>query len=272
MTRLPKRIAALLWLVLLSMLCLNWAGAGRAQDGTVPVLASPALIDSGILKFVLPRFSLKTGVSVDVQQLDPASFSFSEPAIVLTESLPPPPGWNSLPLLQDMTGKTYHMLTPSAPARAIKRLADWLVSETGRRTIAQFEIDGAQAFSPADAAAVRTEQRDFRGNAGRGQKLAYTHCGRCHVIGDKNRMKGIGSTPSFGALRALPDWEDRFTTFYVRNPHPALVQVSGITTPFTSANPSPIAPLEITQAEMDDILAFVAALEPADLGAPVRHQ
>ncbi len=85
-------------------------------------------------------------------------------------------------------------------------------------------------------------------------------------------MKGIGSTPSFGALRALGNWRERFETFFARNPHPAIVQLEGVTPPFAAATPPPMAPVVITRAQFDDILSFVEALTPADLGAPIRHQ
>jgi len=61
--------------------------------------------------------------------------------------------------------------------------------------------------------------------AARGQTLSQTHCTRCHVVGDFNPHGGISSTPSFQMIvNALPDWQDRFSTFYVRRPHPAAVE------------------------------------------------
>ena len=38
----------------------------------------------------------------------------------------------------------------------------------------------------------------------------------------------LGSTPSFPALKTLPDWFDRFTAFYALNPHPSFLLVEGI--------------------------------------------
>ena len=85
-------------------------------------------------------------------------------------------------------------------------------------------------------------------------------------------MSSIDSSPSFFALRSLPDWEDRFQTFYVLNPHPAFTQIADVTPPFPDELPSPIVPVEMTLEDVDAILAFVAALKPADLGAPLQHQ
>jgi hypothetical protein len=85
-------------------------------------------------------------------------------------------------------------------------------------------------------------------------------------------MNAIGSTPSFAVLRALPDWGARFQGFFALNPHPAFTQVADVTDPFPIDRPPPIIPVEITLDDLEAILAFVAAMEPADLGAPLLHQ
>jgi mono/diheme cytochrome c family protein len=103
-----------------------------------------------------------------------------------------------------------------------------------------------------------------------GEKLALRHCGRCHVVNERNRMGGIGSTPSFAALRTLPDWEERFRAFFALNPHPAFTQVDGVTEPFPPERPSPIHPLALTPDEIDAITGFAGTIAPKDLGAPVR--
>ena len=46
----------------------------------------------------------------------------------------------------------------------------------------------------------------------KGEKLVRQHCTRCHVVGNLNKYGGIGSTPSFGAMKSLSDWQDRFAT------------------------------------------------------------
>jgi hypothetical protein len=85
-------------------------------------------------------------------------------------------------------------------------------------------------------------------------------------------MTGIGSTPSFSVLRSLPDWSDRFSVFYVLNPHPSFTVIDGVTPPFATNRPPPIAPVVLTLDDLEDVLAYVAGLKPADLGAPLRHQ
>ena len=62
-----------------------------------------------------------------------------------------------------------------------------------------------------------------------GQKLAEDHCTRCHIVSDINPWGGISSTPSFQLMvNALEDWEDRFETFHVRRPHPAVIRFEGV--------------------------------------------
>jgi len=103
-----------------------------------------------------------------------------------------------------------------------------------------------------------------------GEKLTLQHCGRCHVINERNRTGGIGSTPSFGALRTLDDWEARIRGFYALAPHPAFTQVVGITDPFALDRPSPIHPVELTQDDLEIITEFTRTVAPKDLGGPVQ--
>ena len=103
-----------------------------------------------------------------------------------------------------------------------------------------------------------------------GEKLTLFHCGRCHVINERNKYGGIGSTPSFGALRTLEDWEDRMRAFYALAPHPAFTQIEGITEPFPINRPSPIYPMELTEAEIETIIEYTRTIPPKNLGNEVR--
>ena len=97
------------------------------------------------------------------------------------------------------------------------------------------------------------------GDVERGRAVAEQQCSRCHVIGDFNRMGGIGSTPSFQLLvNALEDYEDRFRSFFARRPHPAFVTVKGYPRP--NALPANAAPIEITDEKVEDVLAFAKTL------------
>ena len=94
----------------------------------------------------------------------------------------------------------------------------------------------------------------------RGLEIAIEHCSRCHVIGDYNRMGGIGSTPSFPGLTYLEDYVTRLQTFYTRRPHPAFARVPGYQK-WSTANPS-IPEFVITQEDISDIASFVKTLKP----------
>ncbi len=99
------------------------------------------------------------------------------------------------------------------------------------------------------------------GDAEKGRAFATEHCSRCHVIPDHNRMGGIESTPSFSLLLKLDDWRDRFGSFYARRPHPVFVRMAGTAPP--STDPSAVAVFEMTQTQLDDLMAFVEDLRAA---------
>lgn len=218
-------------------------------------LAAPEdLTQSGLLKHILPRFSLKTGVRVVADPDGPMGLATA------------PPGD---PVFKGPGGIYYLRTDDSAPQQ---RFRDWLLSEIGKRTVEQFRPESGPAFSAHFEIAKAEAAPEFEGDAVRGGALALTHCGRCHVIGDQNRMAGLGSTPSFPVLRALPDWSERFQSFYVRNPHPSFTQVTGVTAPFSPERPPPVVPITIGLEDLAAILAFVAATGAADLGAPLQFQ
>tara|TARA_R110000824_G_scaffold38336_1_gene117232 strand:+ start:246 stop:641 length:396 start_codon:yes stop_codon:yes gene_type:complete len=95
-------------------------------------------------------------------------------------------------------------------------------------------------------------------DAENGRALAERHCARCHVVGAFNPQGGIGSTPSLQWIKKLPDWRDRFQTFYVRRPHLAFIKVKGLA-PLTKLPPY-ATPIEIAPVDADDIFAFIEAL------------
>jgi hypothetical protein len=97
------------------------------------------------------------------------------------------------------------------------------------------------------------------GDVAKGHDLAVTYCARCHVVSEKNRFSGISSTPSFMLLvAALPDWKERFETFYARRPHPVHVRVKGYA-PLTDLPPN-ATPFEIELKDVKDIVAYVQTL------------
>ncbi len=131
-------------------------------------------------------------------------------------------------------------------------------------------LQAAEGALPPKADPVAQPQVAAAGDVAHGERLALRHCGRCHVVNEKNRFGGIGSTPSFAALRALPQADDKFAAFWTFNPHPAFMQVEGQTKPFDAAHPPSAAPVILTQQEAEAIAAYAATIPPLDLGAPVK--
>ncbi|MEO1275764.1 MAG: hypothetical protein AAFV96_10350, partial [Pseudomonadota bacterium] len=180
----------------LLVLALGLGGPVAAEDKALSLGAPEALREAGLLQYLLPRFSLKTqvrvtlGASGEVELRDAAA-----------------PGFRRM--FHEEGGAVWYLSDPGEDADAV-RFHDWLASEVGQRAVASF---GDGVFSGSYAAATAVEVvRD--GDAVAGEALSMKLCGRCHVVGEANRMAGLGSSPSFGALRALGDWEGRFEAFY----------------------------------------------------------
>jgi hypothetical protein len=240
-----------------TLLCLSLlltASPVAAQDG-LGLAAPPEVVDSGLLGFILPRFSLKTGVRVTPD---------ADGTLVIADA---PPG---TPVFR--RGDQTYFLRGGDSSDAAARFADWLTSDIGLRTVESFAPDSPPPFSAPVEDIAEAEPVTFEGDSDIGGTLSLRHCGRCHVIDQRNRMAGLGSAPSFGVLRGLPDWDVRFQQFFVLAPHMAFTQIADVTEPFPIDRPPPIVPVEMTWDEMEAILAFVSAMPATDLGAPLQFQ
>ena len=206
------RAAIVLALVLRLLLPLP----AQADDKRFRLAAPAPLVESGLLDYLLPRFSLKTGVRIEVVTPGTgaeAAFGTGEGRKVFVGA-----------------GATWRLrLGGDHPGAA--RFAEWLTSEIGQRTVTSYEVEGTAPFDLPEVQAVADEVPEFDGDAERGARVAQAKCGRCHVV-DPERRGGIASTPSFPVLRTLNDWDVRFQTFYALNPHPAFTQVPGVTEEF----------------------------------------
>lgn len=230
--------------------------AGAANDRLVRVHAPTILIETGLLKFFAPRFSLKTQVKVELVPDQDADVVFGE---------------NGTPLF-DGLDQTWRIDVRNAGHEGTEKLIAWLKSDVGTRTIQGFAPDGVALFGPPSVSGPVVAEVERDGNAELGHKVSVAKCARCHAVDENTRMAGIGSTPSFGVLRSLSDWEDRFIAFYVLNPHPSFTQIADVTEPFTAERPSPIAPIEMTLDDVEAVLAYVASMQAADLGKALEHQ
>jgi len=239
--------------------CVVLALPGVAKAERLRLGVPQALRDSGLMTYVLPRFSLKTGVGV---------------------YLVPEGAEAELSLEAGGTGRavfvgpqaTWRMISHDSGHAGAARFADWLLSDIGQRTVAAYEVDGQSPFGPPERARAAQVAPTFAGDAALGKTLSNDLCGRCHVVSEETRMNDIGSTPSFFMLRAMKDWARRFEAFYALNPHPSFTQVEDVTPPFHIERPPPIIPVEMSLDDLEAIMAYVATMTPADLGAPIRHQ
>ena len=241
---------------------LLFAQGPAAEERRIVLAASAGLSESGFLGYLLPRFSLKTGIRVTPTVLEEGIQVdvVLGPADVVRDGRAAFRGGKTVYAVRVAEGGAAN------PAHA-KRFVDWLLSKVGQRTVESYRANGRQAYLAAAGAKPKKARARPTGDLARGEKLSFLHCGRCHVIGPRNRMGGLGSTPSFALLKTLNDWELRFRGFYLLNPHPSFTQIPDTTEPFDESRPPPIVPLEITLEDLDAIMAYVATIEPAKLGA-----
>lgn len=228
-----------------------------AQDRLVRIYVPSVVLDTGLMGFIGPRFTLKTQVRIDLVT-DP-----TDADLVL--------GSQGRPVF-DGLDRLWHIAvqTPDHPASV--RFEDWLTSDIGQRTIQSFAPEGVPVFGPVPIVIAPPAPIVITEAVRRGQAVAQAKCSRCHQVEPGTGFGGIGSTPSFMVLRTLSNWETRFAGFFALNPHPAFTQLEGVTAPFPINRPSPIIPVEMTLEQLDDMMAYVATIEAADLGAPLQHQ
>jgi len=241
-------IAAILALV-------SIAAPGAAQDKEVKLHVPDGLIETGLLRHILPRFSLKTQVRVALVGQDEAEMVLGETGRPVMEGL----------------GRVWHLKT-NTPDADTERFAAWLLSEVGQRTIMGFAPQGTSLFRAPELAAVAAPRGDLVGDADLGYSISRQNCTRCHAVDDNTQMSAIGSTPSFAILRSLPDWQERFEAFYVLKPHGSFTQIEGVTAAFPPDRPSPLVPITLTVAQVEAVVAYVAGMEAADLGQPLIHK
>ncbi|WP_216665298.1 cytochrome c [Pseudoruegeria sp. HB172150] len=244
--------------VAIILLAASLAAGAAADERNIRLAAPASLSETGLLNYILPRFSLKTQVKVEVV----------------------PPGEEAEAAFGD-TGKTvfagptqtwkFDLRAPDNDGA--RRFSDWITSEIGLNTVTSFAPDGKAIFHAPPTVAEEPEIVELDSDEQRlGLEISKEHCRRCHVVSEDTRFTSTGSTPSFFLLRTFPDWEQRFLIFYVLNPHPAFTQIDDLTEPFPEDRPPNMVPVEMTLEEVEAVAAYVAGLKPADLGAPLQHQ
>lgn len=217
-----------------------------------------AMITSGFDKQILPRFKFKHRITVVPVTTGDADMELG------------PEGDR---IFQTIDGEVVRLsitTTDGEKTELAAKFRSWLKSGPGKAAIESFKPDGQQIYTTEVAVVTVEEEEVFDGDTVDGARLALVHCGRCHVVDNRNRMGGIGSTPSFAAMRGRENWSNLFRAFYVHNPHPSFTQVEDVTEPFDPDRPIHVAPVEITLEEIEAITAFVATIKPKQLGRPVQ--
>ena len=198
-----------------AVLFMVWGALPLRAEEALRLSVPTALEQSGFAQFLVPRFALKAGIRIErVAEGAEAQMAFVASDAPSFEGLGQ--GW---------------ALEHNGDPRAID-FADWLRSDIGRRTIESFTASDGSRFAAVTQRPAAQVALSYDGNRVEGERLSLALCGRCHVINETNRMNGMGSTPSFSVLRSMADWDDRFATFHLRNPHPSFTQIAEITDPY----------------------------------------
>lgn len=231
-----------------------------AQDADLRLAVPADMYENGFMKHLLPRFGFKTRIRIEpVPAGETADLAFTT-------------GTEGKPLFTDADGTEYRFAVATDDAARLEKIAkfeDWLDSDPGKAAIEGFPPDGPSLYQLGAVTVEVVAEVELDGDIAAGSKLALQHCGRCHVVDERNPFGGIGSTPSFPALRGRIGWSDLFLAFWTENPHPSFTQVDGMTEPFDPLRPAHIAPLLLTLEDIDAITAYVGTLEPKNLGAGV---
>jgi len=246
-------------LILVIFVMALMSGAAHAQDKEITMVSDPELEASGLWSYVLPRFKLKTGIKVHVVY---GAGGLNGDVLMQRDG--------TTPVMVREDGLEFRA-TLNSPSPHAKRFMKWLVSEVGQRTISAFRQNTLQVFFPT-VVEVFEDVVPLEGNILIGEETAISKCGRCHVISERNKYGGIDSTPSFGALRTLKDWQEKFRVFWTLNPHPSFTQIAGVTEPFDPAYPPHIYPIYLTVKEVSDIGAYMQTIPPKDLGPPLEGE
>lgn len=217
------------------------------------------VIPSELVQYVIPRFSLKTRIRFD--QVESAG------DIQLVTERPE----TGAEVLKLVSGETVYITAVGGAVESsdYRAFVDWLVSEPGRATIADFELDGRQIAIPTAADEAAPIEMVIVGNIDHGRELSSDHCRRCHKVDRADKYAGIDNAPSFHAMRSFDDWYIRFSTFYAVSPHKALISVEGSGIEKNRALIT-IAPIDLQMDDINDIVAFVNSLTPLDLGKPIQ--
>jgi hypothetical protein len=234
-------------------------GSSVAAQEALTLRMPEAMRDNGFAQHLLPRFAFRSRIRIS--PVDPSAAA----AMQLSQDGP------GDAVLSDAEGHVYRLsVLDSDQAPPARVFVDWLQSDVGRAAISAFRVGDVAPYTPVEAIVAPVAAIVIDGDPVRGLDLSRQYCQRCHVVHPSKPFAGIGSTPSFAALKSMPGWQDSFAGFYAANPHRALIGVTGVTDPNHPDRPVPIAPITLTLDQINDILAYADSIEAKDLGMPVQ--
>jgi len=249
-------ITPFVWVLTTFFLLLG--GGSWAEQKHIALYAPDSLTGTGVLKHILPRFSLKHNIRVGMAPIQ------AQADVVLSEQKA------GSPAFQNGSEIWYVSVQGEGASDFAETFIDWITSDIGKSAIESFVSSNGITFSTQFDAALLTPQETELVDVTLGHQIAMKNCGRCHAIDETNRKKTIGSTPSFAALRTFQDWEIRFEAFFTLNPHPSFTQIEDVSEPFSEGSPPPISPIFLTLEELDEIIAYARQVMPADLGQSIQ--
>ena len=232
----------------------------QAQEKQMYMRPVSELSTAQLIDYLIPRFSLKHNIKIKTSsenQLPDVAINVNNGATPIFKNNETV--WFLTILSRDSHGYA-------------KKFSQWLTSNIGKTAIENYQSEFGIRFSARFELAKNKKIDVSPVDISLGRKLAAQNCGRCHATDETNRMKTIGSTPSFAALRTFKDWQIRFEAFFTLNPHPSFTQIEDVTPPFDRTRPPPIKPSPLTLDDLDEIMKFVSQITPADLGMAVQSQ
>ena len=137
--------------------------------------APDSLTGTGVLKHILPRFSLKHNIRVGLAPIQ------AQADVVLGKQKA------GSPAFQSGSEIWYVSVQGEDASDFAERFRDWITSEIEKSAIESFVSSDGITFSTQFDAALLTPQETELVDVTLGHQIAMKNCGRCHAIDETNR-------------------------------------------------------------------------------------
>ena len=234
-------------------------GASEEKNNNIIMKLPAELVNLGFDKFLFSRFKFRSQISIRSSTLE----DIIDAELGVIDS--------GIEVFSDLNGVAYRLRVVTDDAvlkEKLNKFETWLLRGPGADVIEDFSFDGVPLFVKMPEVVQEIEEIQLSGNVRKGKELARVHCKRCHVV-DDNAYSGIGSTPSFHAMKSRASWFERFSAFWTVNPHVSIISVEDLFEAGSDNSPVPIVPVNLRLEDIDDILAYVNSIEAKDLGSPI---